>query len=78
MKKEVCAMESNITSKAMSLPKSCRSTMDNMVDELKKEDQNYQFANLPKACCEKISECEQELNKLGYWNIALVAYQMDK
>ena len=77
-KKEVCAMESNISSKAMNLPKSCRSTMDNMVNELEKEDQTYQIANLPQSCCDKIAECEQELNKQGYWNIALVAYQMDK
>lgn len=71
-------MESNITSKAMDLPKSCRSKMDHMVDELKKEDiesKSFEIANLPQACCDKITECEQELNKQGYWNIALVAYQ---
>ncbi|MDO5136437.1 MAG: hypothetical protein Q4D55_10325 [Eubacteriales bacterium] len=33
-------------------------------------------AELPDACCDKIRECEHELNRLGYWNIALVAYQM--
>ena len=35
-----------------------------------------EIAELSEACCEKIWECEHEINKLGYWNIALVAYQM--
>lgn len=70
-------MKSNITSKAIDLPKSCRSTMDHMVNELKLEDESSQIAKIPQSCCDKISECEKELNKLGYWNIALVAYQME-
>ena len=35
-----------------------------------------EIAELSEACCEKIRECEHEINKLGYWNIALVTYQM--
>lgn len=35
-------------------------------------------ADLPDTCMEKIREFERELNKQGYWNIALVAYQLNK
>ena len=35
-----------------------------------------EIAELSEACREKIRACERELNKQGYWNIALVAYQM--
>lgn len=45
-----------------------RST-DNFSDSL-------QIAELPDACLKKIHEFERELNKEGYWNIALVAYQL--
>lgn len=34
------------------------------------------IAELPEICCRKIQECERELNRQGYWNIALVAYQL--
>lgn len=34
------------------------------------------IAELSEICCKKIQECERELNKQGYWNISLVAYQM--
>ena len=34
------------------------------------------IAELSEICCRKISECERELNKQRYWNIALVAYQL--
>lgn len=34
------------------------------------------IAELSEICYRKISECERELNKQGYWNIALVAYQL--
>lgn len=34
------------------------------------------IAELPDACLKKIHEFERELNKEGYWNIALVAYQL--
>lgn len=34
------------------------------------------IAEISEICCRKISECERELNKQGYWNIALVAYQL--
>lgn len=71
-------MESNITSKAMDLPKSCRSKMDQMVNELEAEDRQFQVAEINEACHNKIKECEQELNKMGAWNISLVAYQMSK
>ena len=33
-------------------------------------------AELPENCLEKIRDFERELNKQGYWNIALVAYQI--
>lgn len=33
-------------------------------------------AELPDNCVEKIRDFERELNKQGYWNIALVAYQI--
>ena len=35
----------------------------------------FKIAELPNACKEKIHTFEQELNKQGFWNIALVAYQ---
>ena len=34
------------------------------------------IAEISEICCRKISEYERELNKQGYWNIALVAYQL--
>ncbi len=37
---------------------------------------NVQIAELPEACLKRIHEFERELNKEGFWNIALVAYQM--
>lgn len=37
----------------------------------------FKIAQINDACQEKISEFEHELNKQGYWNIALVAYQKD-
>lgn len=37
-----------------------------------------EIAELPDTCQEKIREFERELNKHGYWNIALVAYQIKK
>lgn len=45
------------------------------------QNQNSSFgsasiAELSEICCRKIQECERELNKQGYWNIALVAYQL--
>lgn len=40
------------------------------------EHQEYEIAQLSEACQKKIHEFEQELNKQGYWNIALVAYQL--
>lgn len=35
----------------------------------------FKIAELPESCKEKIHGFEQELNKQGFWNIALVAYQ---
>lgn len=40
------------------------------------ESAHAEIAELPEVCYEKIRECERELNKQGYWNIALVAYQL--
>lgn len=37
---------------------------------------NCKIAELPDACLKKIHEFERELNKQGYWNLALVAYQV--
>lgn len=34
------------------------------------------IADLPDTCTQKIRDFERELNKLGFWNIALVAYQL--
>ena len=47
------------------------------IDSQKCEKTSCQFkiAELPDACKEKIHTFEQELNKQGFWNIALVAYQ---
>lgn len=71
-------MDSKITSNVTDLPKSCRSAMDRMASALEAEDCSYQIADISEACRQKIAECEKELNKQGAWNIALVAYQMDK
>lgn len=38
----------------------------------------FKIAELPDVCTEKIHSFEQELNKQGFWNIALVAYQKMK
>lgn len=35
-----------------------------------------EIADLPETCLGKIRDFERELNKQGYWNIALVAYQL--
>lgn len=35
-----------------------------------------EIAEISEACRERITQCEKELNKQGYWNIALIAYQM--
>ena len=35
-----------------------------------------EIAELPEACLKKIDNFERELNKEGFWNIALVAYQL--
>lgn len=41
-------------------------------------DSGVEIAELSETCQKKIQEFERELNKQGYWNIALVAYQMKK
>lgn len=50
-------------------------------DSLKKDfsssQANIQYAELSQACQQKLQEWERELNKQGYWNIALVAYQLN-
>ena len=43
-----------------------------------KQEAVFQVAELPEACCEKITEFERELNAMGYWNISLVAYQKEQ
>mgnify|MGYP001775736274 CR=1 FL=1 len=51
--------------------------MENKQDTLSKEPlRNAQIAELSDACMEKIQQFERELNKQGFWNIALVAYQL--
>ena len=49
---------------------------------MKKEEEGqsceYRIADLPESCKKQIHEFERELNKQGYWNIALVAYQMNQ
>ena len=37
----------------------------------------FKLAELPECCQEKLTEFERELNSMGYWNIALVAYQKE-
>lgn len=54
--------------------------MKNMHKNSKSEEKtscscHFKPAELPDACISKIHEFEQELNKQGFWNIALVAYQ---
>ena len=52
-----------------------------LLDSVKKEssfsEANVQYAELSQACRQKLQEWERELNKQGYWNIALVAYQLN-
>lgn len=36
----------------------------------------FEVAELSEGCQEKLKEFEKELNRMGCWNIALVAYQM--
>ncbi|WP_373217862.1 hypothetical protein [Ruminococcus sp. 5_1_39BFAA] len=50
--------------------------MGNEKENMKEKFSNAEIADISEACCEKIRDCEHEINKLGYWNIALVAYQM--
>jgi hypothetical protein len=38
--------------------------------------EHARIAEISEACQDKIKECEREINKLGYWNVALVAYQL--
>lgn len=45
-------------------------------DETEKQAKYSEIAQLPESCLEKIHEFEREFNKDGYWNIALVAYQL--
>ena len=63
------------------LPPSCQAAQVQMIDILREEDAQasccYKVAELPDACLKKIHEFERELNKQGYWNLALVAYQME-
>lgn len=37
-----------------------------------------EIAELSDSCTEKLRDFERQLNKQGYWNIALVAYQLKK
>lgn len=50
-------------------------------DSLKKETPpsklKAEYAELSQSCQQKLQEWERELNKQGYWNIALVAYQLN-
>lgn len=38
---------------------------------------NFKIADLPLSCRDKFEEFEHELNRQGYWNIAVVAYQKE-
>lgn len=38
----------------------------------------FTIAKLPESCCKKIQDFEQELNKQGFWNLSLVAYQLEQ
>lgn len=38
--------------------------------------ENAEIAELSDSCMNKLREFERELNKQGYWNIALVAFQI--
>lgn len=46
------------------------------IDSSGKENNQAEIARISEACREKITQCEKELNKQGFYNIALVAYQM--
>ncbi len=74
-------MESRVTSSVTELPPSCKSAQERMEAEIAKEEQEwtqpFEIAKLSEACEDKLREFEHELNKQGYWNIALVAYQKD-
>ncbi len=52
--------------------------MDHSNQKPGKQEAVFQVAELPEACCEKITEFERELNAMGYWNISLVAYQKEQ
>ena len=51
--------------------------LENAQEERVSHQCNFKIAKINDACQEKIQEFEHELNKQGYWNIALVAYQKD-
>lgn len=38
--------------------------------------ENTEIAELSDSCMKKLREFERELNKQGYWNITLVAFQI--
>lgn len=42
------------------------------------QDTAFTIAKLPESCCKKIQDFEHELNKQGFWNLSLVAYQIEK
>ena len=49
-------------------------------EKMRQEDEKqteFKLAELPECCQEKLTEFERELNSMGYWNIALVAYQKE-
>lgn len=71
-------MEAKITSSVTELPNSCKSKMEHMVNELKKEDrqeQAYKIAEITSSCKTELDRLEQVLGKKLDKHISLVAYE---
>lgn len=65
---------SEIHSTVTDLPLSCKSAAEHMARELEKEDAAY--ARLTDACCRKITDLEQDIERETGEKVALVAYRM--
>lgn len=63
----------DIHSTVTDLPRSCKSAAEHMARELEKEDA---FANLTYACCQQITDLEQNITKEIGEKVALVAYRV--
>lgn len=64
---------SDIHSTVTDLPRSCKSAAEHMARELEKEDI---YADLTNACCQKITNLEQDIAKETGEKVALVAYKL--